>query len=249
MTTTVTFESSLEDYHKLRWHHLSKCLKHLEDKSDEEAVHRARVEIKKMVALYEFIAYCDHKLDCKVELHKLIRIFKLLGKRRDYGNALSLCLRFKIDIAVLDHEEEKMKAINKKIADRIEKGKDIFDRIKDDTIKRLHHADMDKWEKYLHEKHMEINRTLAAGPDEEELHHSRRTIKYLLYNTGIGEEQVMISSADKQSLDTLQDQIGLWHDVLLFRTELQKLDFDRAEPVLYATVEAEEKRLREQIPH
>jgi CHAD domain-containing protein len=250
MTTPVApFSESISAYHTERWRDMNKYLKLAIKKGDEESVHRARVEIKKISALYEFAESCDKKYDSHRELKHLTRIFKLLGRMRDYNRALVLCRKFKVDTGTFGKEEKDINKIPEKIKAKADKYKSDFRKIKKENTKRLRHANTTLWKAYLRKKYEEIGAVIAAHPPIEDLHHARRSVKYLLYDTHLSSDDAedIIKPDAAAQLDKLQNSIGDWHDMMVFTDKLRKMRYDGAHPAAYASVVKSEAKLRKQI--
>jgi CHAD domain-containing protein len=241
-----SFSRSISTYHDERWKAIRKHIKLLHKSDDEETVHKLRVEIKKITALFEFVGYCDRHFDDKKVLKPLRHIFKLLGRLRGHSNALSLCLEFKIDIGILDHERHKLKGTHKKIIALAEKHKSDFRKIQRSAAKHLHHTNADQWKKYLHEKHLEISDSLAGTPTAEHVHETRMAIKSLIYNAAWF-APVIIKRAEIDRLDKTEKLINRWHDVCVFRSKLDVVNYKTSSPKIYAAIKKKEQLMMKEI--
>ena len=241
-----SFSRNITAYHAERWRAARKHLKQLHKNDDEETIHKLRVEIKKITALYEFVAYCDKKFKDKKILKRLRQIFKLLGRLRDHSNALGLCLDFKIDISILDHERHKLKGTHKKIIALAERCKNNLRKMQHSAAKHLYLTDADQWKKYLHEKHLEISNSLAGTPTAEHLHETRTVINQLIYNAGLSSAEI-IKREELTRLDRIEKLINQWHDVCVFRGKLDEVNFKIAEPKIYAAIKKKELQLMKEI--
>ncbi len=241
-----SFSRNISVYHANRWRAARKHLKCLCRNDDEETIHKLRVEIKKITALYELIGYCDKDFDGKKILRPLSRIFKLLGRLHDHSNALGLCLDFKIDISILDPERRKLKGTIKKILSLAEKHKSDLRKIKRSGVKHLQHTDTDKWEKYLHKKHLNITNSLAGTLTEKQLHETRTAIKKLIYNAGLYSTET-IKKPEIARLDRIEKLINQWHDICVFRSKLDEMNFKIAAPKIYGAVKRKEQLMMKEI--
>lgn len=245
----ASFAESISAYHTERWRSMHKHLKKAWHKADEESVHQARVEIKKINALYLFAECCEQGYDSHQELKPLRHIFKLLGKMRDYNRAMELCDKYKIDPIVFDKEAKEIKKIPAKIKALSEKHKADFHKIKRHNTQRLAHANTTLWRSYLHKRYEEIEQVIASYPPIGELHHIRRSVKYLLYDSHLsgGNAEDIIPARDAARLDQLQNDIGDWHDLKVLIDRLREIDYEHAFPKVYASVANDEAKLVSRI--
>jgi CHAD domain-containing protein len=244
MSLSASFSDSICAYHTERWRHIRQSLKEASENPDVATVHHARVEIKKLTALYEFLEYCGDG-ECVRALHPLHRVFKLLGRLRDHSNSVDLCHEFKMDTAVIEKRNASLRKIHKQIKVQLEKHKGTFRKIKHTYSKQCRHTDSVKWKKYLTEKYVEV-RTMTSSPTAEHLHHARKCIKYLLYNAQLsGGTAKTIKNAE--ALDKLQDLLGRWHDLVVFHEALIETGTDLTHHALYTAVMRKEKKLRREI--
>lgn len=228
---------------------MNKALRQVGKKADEVSVHRARVEIKKITALYQFVESCEPDMDSRRELKPLRRLFRLLGRIRDHHRALALCRKYKVGTAIFHKESKKIEKIPAKINARVEKHKEDLKKIKKKNARRLRHSNSTLWKSYLRKEQEEIGRIIAAHPPIEELHQARRSVKYLLYDTHLsgGNAEDIVKPDDAIRLDQLQNAIGDWHDLQIFAERLRQIDYEHARPKAYASITAAEARLVKKI--
>ena len=248
-TAPASFAESISAYHDERWRDMNKALRQVGKKADEVSVHRARVEIKKITALYQFIESCEQDMDSRRELKPLRKIFRLLGRIRDHHRALALCRKYKVGTVIFRKEAKEIQKIPAKIKARVEKHKDDLKKIKKKNARRLRRSNSTLWKSYLHKKQEAISRIVAAHPPVEELHQARRSVKYLLYDTHLsgGNAEDIVKPADAERLDRLQDAIGDWHDLLIFAERLRQIDYEHARPRAYASITAAVVKLVKKI--
>ena len=220
------------------------ALRKVSENPDVPAVHHARVEIKKLMALYEFLEYSSGK-KCLKALHPLRRIFKLLGRLRDHSNMLDLCHEFGMGTVMMVEKKAILKGLHKKIKEQVEKHKREYRKIKHAHAKLCDHVDAALCAKYLQKKYKEIQ-SLISSPEPKRLHDARKYIKHLLYNTeftrGIGGK---IKNAE--ALDKLQDVLGRWHDVAIFHEAMLESGADTVYHAQFTAVLRREKKLRREI--
>ena len=244
MSLTASFPETISAYHSERWRHVRHALKDVSENPDVAMVHHARVEIKKLVALYEFLEYSSGE-KCRPALHPLRKIFKLLGRLRDNSNMLDLCHEFGMETVLMAEKKGTLKRIHKKANEQIRNQKEEFRKIKHSYAKLCHHVDTAIWAKYLKAKYKEIQ-AMTSSPSAEQLHDARKCIKHLLYNAQFtGTASNKIKNAD--SLDKLQDLIGCWHDLVVFLEALIESGADTTHHPQFTAVMRKEKKLRKEI--
>ena len=245
---TNSFIQNISAYHNERWKALKKQVKKLLVDESEKNVHKARVEIKKIVALYAFVEFCDDRLDARKELKPLIKIFKLLGKIRDYHNTIALCQKFEISPDEFDTEKRPQKEASKSVRVEIEKYKEDFKTIAKNTASVLKATSSEKLKIYLEAEKEKIFAVLDAPTDRDSLHHSRRDIKILVYDVALLDTTIyLIEPAEIKAFDALQDNIGKWHDLMIFRQSLKDKKYKHRHPKKYDLLKKEEKLLARQI--
>jgi CHAD domain-containing protein len=245
----TSFSKSISAYHAGCWQQVHTHLHKLAKNLDEDTIHKARTDTKKLLALYEFIAYCDKDFDCKKSLKPLLRIYKQLGKLRDHSNALSLCLEYKTGQEALDKDKKKLSPLRKKIKSGIEKHKKDFKKREKATEPYLAHISPYQWKKYLRDQLADSAAVLAAKPRARELHDLRKAVKSLHYNLGIADSraQQAIDGSTASTLDKLQGDIGQWHDLLTFRHRLRAAGYDSSQPGIYTSLLQAELQMKRSI--
>ena len=244
MALAASFPETISSYHNERWHHVRHALKAVSEDPHVAAVHHARVEIKKLVALYEFLEYSSGEKCLKV-LHPLRKIFKLLGRLRDNSNILDLCHEFGMDTVLMAEKKGILKRIHKRIEEQIKRHEEEFGKIKHSHTKVCQHVDTAIWKKYLQAKYKEI-KAMTSSASAEQMHDARKCIKHLLYNAQIiGNASNKMKNVD--SLDKLQDLIGRWHDLVVFHEVLIKTGADTTHHSKFTAVMRKEKKLRKEI--
>jgi CHAD domain-containing protein len=251
MHDSATFALLVADYHAERWRHASQYLKQvIKKKNKDDAIHMARVEIKKMRSLYELIDHADGSSDGKKQLKPLLDIFKLMGQLRDDSNMHLLCHQFKIDPKALGKQHD-IKTAYKKLEGKIEKHRDSFRKIKKRNTARLKKITAGAWEIYIREKHYDILRMLGTAPTDDDLHEVRKEIKHLLNNMKLSPQHAneLVKEKEAGELDKLQDMIGCWHDCVLLASWLKKQGYHLSHRRQYAAILTQEKQLRKQIEY
>ena len=112
----MSFKSALKTYHTQRWKNLHRLLKQYIKNYDHETLHKARVETKKINALFHFFEAADSSIQCSRQLNGLNKIFKACGQIRDHRNFIKLCDEYGVKISALKNEPEKssLKHLEKK---------------------------------------------------------------------------------------------------------------------------------------
>jgi CHAD domain-containing protein len=247
-TDTILLSKLIADYHTACWKHLRKYLRRVAKKGGEAATHQARVEIKKLVALYDHIAFSVAGYNNRRELEPLMKIFKKLGKIRDHSNALKFCEAFKINDDVFSKQKKSLPLLRKKLHNLIDKNKGELKKIEKAHARYLALVTEQQWRAYLHIRYERICRAQLDKPNAETLHQLRRDIKQLLYNAGIAvSAAAMISTAENQRLRHIESLIGDWHDIELFYDKLLQMGYCGRFPATGASIRQREQQLRRQI--
>jgi CHAD domain-containing protein len=245
---TILFSQPIADYHAACWKHLRKHLGRVTKKEDETAIHQARVEIKRLVALYDHIAFSVAGYDNRRELEPLMKIFKKLGKIRDQSNALKYCEAFKIEPGVFDKQKKALPLLRKKLHSLTDKYKGELKKIEKANARYLALVTEQQWQAYLHSRYERICRAQLDKTSAEILHQLRRDIKQLIYNAGIAVRTAsLITATETERLRHIEALIGDWHDVEIFYDKLLEMGYCGRFPATGATIRRKEQQLRRQI--
>ncbi len=185
-------------------------------KEDFEALHKLRVEIKKLRA---FAAFAEKYTEGNFSktLKPVIKIFKHAGRIRTTELNLQMIKKYKIGNAdFINNEQAVCKENSNKFKDSLKfyintipksfsKIQSKFHDIRNKRIFNFYKKQLD-FLKYFFQQEL----------DEKKLHECRKKIKLLLYIENLLPKKIKQKlKLNKTYLDKLQDAIGKWHDALL----------------------------------
>ncbi len=183
------------------------------DSGSQEALHKLRVEIKKIKALGKFTASFREKKKA-IRLEGLKEIFHAAGIIREAGINLQMMKQYHISdpsfsaktTQMLQQESEEL---------RLHAAR--YDKRVHDTVRPLLHAIHAVRNSDIRHWFTRQLRKIAAGvtaQSTDQLHDARKNIKVLLYVHGILNKRIVEKlKLDIAYLHQLQDDIGRWHDM------------------------------------
>jgi CHAD domain-containing protein len=194
-----------------QWRHE---LKAFGETLDQEAIHRLRVNIKKIKAFARFSRDCSGR-DTMKDFNLLKKMYRQAGIYRDAGNNL----RFLQDVhpapEFLKQEQEQLQQKASELL--ISKGKDYRKRGKKVARRLLGHVraiPADRVKDWYGTELIKIGVLLNASGDE--LHQARKAIKSLLYVLDLLPPRIVKElRLNRDYLDQLQESIGQWHDTFV----------------------------------
>jgi CHAD domain-containing protein len=185
-----------------------------DESRDEKALHRLRLEIKKVRALVELVKARSGKR-AAVHFAGLKKMFREAGVIRDAGSQV----RFLEERELLskEHRDQKTRSIQSAadsfaahIRQYRKKGKKASKHLKMD----VHAIDAGRVQRWYAREIIRAGVLLSGSGDE--LHEARKKIKTMLYVQKI--LPVVITrrvQLNTDYLDSLQDSIGQWHDAVV----------------------------------
>ncbi|HWB63732.1 MAG TPA: CHAD domain-containing protein [Chitinophagales bacterium] len=238
------FTAGLKHYHRQRWRNILRLLPLYLQKQKAEDLHRLRVEIKKLTAIYHLLAYIHPAFSIQESLKQLDKIFKLSGKIRDRLNAKAFEKKFGVKTG-----NDKLKHKAQKATRKLNSGYNEHTALLKAVRKRnnawLTNIKTTQLQSYLTTTKQQVITLLKANPEGKKLHECRKMLKELMYLSALetGRKKT-ISQREVQLIDHLQDMIGCWHDVDKFKRSLQN---QYVKEQSYKSIIAEEKRLLAQV--
>lgn len=181
---------------------------------DEEALHRLRLRIKKMRALVRLSASVRGKRLAK-DFRLLRKMFRQAGYIRDTRSELNLLEAHQLlSAAYKERRVNQIRAASDKFARGVKKfrkkGKKAGRLLLGD-VRSIRGGRIRRW--FAEEI---VQTGILLTKSGEELHEARKKIKTLLYVIKILPPRLAGRlQLDTDYLDTLQDAIGKWHDVLV----------------------------------
>lgn len=186
------------------------------ESGDADALHRLRLDVKKVKAFVQMVRACsDKKMSGGVsrDFDLLKKMFRQAGKVRDAGNAIKLLEQLHSVPAAFTAEQDELRVsaadeFRQQAGKYRKKGKKAGRRLLED-VNAIRTACIRDW---YGGQLIRIGVLLTASGDE--LHEARKKIKELLYvekllPSGLVEELRL----DDGYLDKLQEVIGQWHDM------------------------------------
>lgn len=226
---------------------VDKSLKTFKKKRDKEALHKLRVEVKKMkaVLLLQSGSFSDEKLP--EEFSEIRKVFKEAGKIREADINIKLLKAHDVTDSKIKKE---LKAIVKK------KGEEFRGKIAS-HLRKLHKTVplfLRKFSALPGEKivglfNKELRSLSAAsqvrmGPVQ--LHDCRKQLKNLLYiHSSLGSAMIKKMKINIFYLKKLEETIGEWHDVIIIIDLLKERGY--SEKQLPGKLIAEKVRSRKKV--
>ncbi|HEX2787673.1 MAG TPA: CHAD domain-containing protein [Ignavibacteria bacterium] len=207
-----------EKYFNRHWEAMFTHLYNFCVAENPEELHKLRVEIKKLEALFMLLKECSwNNYDDKRFRKKFMsvkKIFKNAGRIRNAHINLQLLDKFKTENSDFKDkqktilQEQSSKFCNDMIfyADKISKNhKSLMKLLYDAESKKI----LDLYKKQL----KKINKIFKSYKKPAELHKSRKNIKQLLYVYSIlNKPFIKKIKLNAKYFDNLQEIIGKWHD-------------------------------------
>jgi CHAD domain-containing protein len=180
----------------------------------EDALHRLRLSIKKIKALTKLSKACAIKSPLR-DFYLLENLFSLSGHIRDSNSSLLYWEKYRLitpeerhrQIALITSASDKLLARKKAY---LKKGNKAG-RLLQEDVRSISNRCIRIW--YARTL-IRIGLLLTASGDQ--LHQARKKIKSLLYVHKILPERVVTAlQLNPEYLDSLQDAIGQWHDIVM----------------------------------
>ncbi len=209
-----------------------------------EALHRFRIQVKKMKALLLFLQD-DVQLKYETGYHKSLQsIFKHAGRIRNAHINIGLLIKYPVSDLSYKIEQENIE--NNGIVQFCAKQNAYIRTVKS-IRKVLSETFRDIDDKYivaLYKKRLKKIARFFHQPTEniEQLHNTRKKIKNLLYLYRILPKSLAWKLHLKEAyLEDLQDAIGKWHDVVLLLELLKTEGYANRSEI--AAIHREKRRL------
>ncbi len=221
---------------------------------DEEAIHDLRVSIKRIRALFRFLAeYRILRPHSKNYLFKIKKIYAPLGVLRDLQIKSNLVAEYHIDeisdymffIKWLEAQQFRSKVKLKNVFRQFSfrefyRFKHRLPYVRNNSVALDH-------DRILKRRLLKINKLMRQGDLQQSLHDIRKKFKdiyYFLEMCELGKTDCMGIALDLDSIKNLEDAIGQWHDCVLLIQELQ-LGVNEEHPLL----SNRKSELRSQLNH
>jgi len=188
------------------------------ESGDVDALHRLRLDVKKLKAFVQMVRACSDKRVLK-DAGLLKKMFRQAGKVRDASNTIQLLERLDPVPAAFRAEQDELRVsaadeFRQKVGEYRKKGKKASRLLLKDIDKIRTGCIRDWYAGQL----IRIGVLLTESGDR--LHAARKKIKELLYVEGLLPSGLVESlRLDRDYLDQLQELIGQWHDMALIVAE------------------------------
>jgi len=196
------------------WVAMDTHLKNFLKTGDQEELHKFRVQIKKLRAMFILFGDTSNQPGLLKEFKPVRKVFKYAGTIRDAHTNLQLSEVYGIKNEAFETGQQKI--IAEGIAQFQSNGKKFTKTISDaykQLKKHLPAVNNSSIAAYYKRQLREIATNLAVSGFTEDMHTNRKLIKILVYNYKLSEKALNGSlSFNKEYLDKLQETIGKWHD-------------------------------------
>jgi CHAD domain-containing protein len=208
-------KSKLRSYFLKRGSNITDSLSRFCKTRDHEEIHKLRVEFKKIKALVSLVKECNKNSIIPREFESAKIVYRRAGVVRD---------------AFVAHQQQSLIAGDVSLSDNV-----FLTQASDDFCmkEQLHLSVLNDWKVTVSKQFENVSNACAisfyrkwlsslsekfVSIEEEELHECRKIIKRLMYLYPLMSEQIRQSLGINISyLDTLQEEIGKWHDTIIAR--------------------------------
>jgi CHAD domain-containing protein len=203
-----------EKYFRKRYQSLLSHLHAFYAFSDTEELHRVRVEIKKMKALFSLDEKKEKSKKFKTQFKPIKKVFSQAGKIRAAQVNLELLDRYGIVNGEIEKEQTgilidqsekffpKIKFYEKKLRKQFSFFSGKFYSIETPVLKKIFEKELNKLEK-----------SFAIQVSGDKLHECRKQLKRLTYaNAVFGKKLVKKIKLKTSYVKKLEETIGKWHD-------------------------------------
>jgi CHAD domain-containing protein len=199
------------------WEEMNTFLKLFLEAGDQEALHKFRVQIKKIKAMLSLIEGSSNEKGLLKQFKPVRKIFKSAGYVRDAHVHLQLSSAYGFKNEEFENNQQRI--IEEGTIEFQNKSKKITSNIKNthkELKKQLPSVSNDSIAQYYKQQMEQIAVNFTVSGFTEDMHTNRKLIKILIYNHKFAGE--VLSSElnfNKPYLDKLQEAIGKWHDNVL----------------------------------
>jgi CHAD domain-containing protein len=196
------------------WEEMNASLNSFLETGDQEALHKFRVQIKKLKAMLSLIEGSSDENGLLKQFKPVRKIFKRAGYIRDAQ--INLQLSSKYGFKNEDFESNQQKIIEEGIIALQNKSKKILRNINNthkELIKQLPSISNSSIAEYYKHQLEQIAVNFTVSGFTEDMHTNRKLIKILVYNHKLANKALNgVLDFNTTYLDKLQDAIGKWHD-------------------------------------
>lgn len=194
-----------------------------EIKNDEEILHKVRVSLKKIKAVFRLISFCSNGFYLQKEYIQLKKIFREAGKIREFDEACKLLNEYNVsNIQAVWDTKERVRLISEFILN-IPGYKEIISLQSEIPENHFENISSNCLSKFISAKKEELQNNIYPLLIESKLHKSRKIIKDIIYLSSI-------SRLRKKNLnplyDEIQELIGKWHDKIILLDWIKEKNMD-----------------------
>lgn len=239
-----------------------RCLTLSMHNPEPEILHRLRVAIKKLTALFHLIEFADPSFGSKMHLAKFKEIFKPAGAIRDLDITIALILA-----AATENAGEHYSILDLFSKQRQEKTRELKEQYSIISVQGSFYAEdvtrllRDKVKKktvegFLSQKAKEFFKVKELPATTKRLHTLRKLVKEYMYTAVLAREEMRFIVVKKKALDKVhscQQTLGQWHDHVIAITAISPvlkqgtLAGDKSLSELLGVLEEKEKAARESV--
>jgi len=217
----------LYSYYAARTHDITASLMVGTKGVTREGIHRLRVTIKKLKALFKLLEYLNHDFDSKYHIDQIKPLFAASGEVRDLDIAVSLLDKIA--------SERILEQLHTSERDKVHTLRELLKGLKIDTLFPTDEVtfvcnssrnDVTYIRKFLSLAGHEISKDFSGQLKKKQLHNMRKRLKEFLYVTEILHGMQLGKKSLSQLLpeiEIIQRQLGKWHDVVITIDEVEKL--------------------------
>lgn len=230
----------------------------LSDHFDVEAIHEARVRLKRLRNFLQWISRLSNgEFKHKPTFKPFRRIFKRIGKIRD-AQVQKETLQPFIELAtedarhlesnLLDHEEYFIRQFREGSTELTRPSREDFKQHLEEVIDKLGLSDHTLNVKDFYEERLASVASLSIITDEDEIHSVRRAVKewyYFLEMHEAHEDIIILSPVPAPKVKALGSLLGMWHDLVVLRNTASKVFGEKLSQLPIFIDEAGESKLAE----
>jgi CHAD domain-containing protein len=207
-----------EKYFNKHWESMFTHLYNFCVAQNSEELHKLRVEIKKLGALFMLLEVCKwNKKDMKKfskYFNPVKKVFKSAGKIRNAHINLQLINKFKTENSEFKNKQNEIlqKQSNKFCNDMIGFA-DTISKNHKQLLKCMYDVESKEILELYDKQFKRVNKIFKDYKNSAELHNSRKEIKQLLYVYSILNKPLIKKiNLNTKYFDNLQETLGKWHD-------------------------------------
>jgi CHAD domain-containing protein len=218
-------------------------LRQLSDPLDQAAIHRLRVELKKMRGILHFLETCSEQ-PLRKTFHSLKSIARQSGEVRDAYNNLVLAQQVHLSDAVVREQSQLLSIAGEALLGDLKKYARDLKRSEKELVvtESIRRRSVTDW----YQSQLRQIAGLFSSLSGEALHEARKRIKHLLYvQHWLQANPSSSEHLNIEYLDRLQEAIGKWHDREMVRQVLVRMGASAEEGSI--ALQKEWQKAREQV--